>query len=298
MPLVYYSLADFGDPRYQRQWFQSVRSLRAHDPRIELHLVAYNGVSDAIRRDAERWCVTVHYAGNYRDRLRELAPCHADALALYPALHKILSLRHLPASPDTQVVYLDCDTFIFRSLTELCQRYGQRHFHAREEPWSRRSHYGYQPSYFDEDRLAESCRRERLAFIPPYNTGVFILNHGAASALAASAGLFLHWGWRLLLGIAADRQLAEKCNPGLLRAIRHLAQGSGAPPLHYPSSNWWIIEEIAVLLTLGGIPGLTHGAVSRADVVQNGESHAAPGPIVAHYYSHMEDQFFAGRERL
>jgi hypothetical protein len=298
MPFAYYSIADFGDARYERQWMQSVRSLRAHDPRTELHLVAYNGLSDALRREAGRRRVAVHDAGGYHERLRELAPREADALALYPALHKILSLRFLPAPPDAQVVYLDCDTFLFGPVAELCRRYRHRHFHAREEPWSRRSHYGYQFSYLDEDRLAASCRREGLAFVPPYNTGVFILNKGLAAALADSAGRFLHLAWRLMLGVAADACLSKDCNPALMRAARRVAQRPDAPPLPYPSSNWWILEEIAMLLTLGGVPAVTHGAFSRADVAQNGESDPARRPIVAHYYSCLEEEFFTRHARL
>lgn len=298
MPLAYYSIADFGDARYERQWMQSVRSLRAHNSRTELHLVAYNDLPDALRREADHQRVVVHDAGDYRERLRELAPDQADALAHYPVLHKVLSLRFLPAPRDAQVLYLDCDTFLLGAVAELCRRYHHRHFHAREEPWSRRSHYGYRSSYLDEDGLAVSCRREGLAFVPPYNTGVFMLNDELATALAGSAGRFLHWAWRLLLGIAADGRLAQHCNPALLRAARRVPKRPDTPPLRYPSSNWWILEEIAMLLTLGGIPTLTHEAFSRADVAQNGESDPARRPIVAHYYSHMEEQFFASHPRF
>lgn len=298
MPLAYYSIADFGDARYERQWIQSVRSLRTYDPWTELHLVAYNGLSDALRRETDQRRVAVHDAGDYRERLREHAPREADALALYPALHKILSLRFLPAPRDAQVAYLDCDTFLFGPVAELCWRYRHRHFHAREEPWSRRSHYGYQCSYLDEDGLAGSCRREGLTFVPPYNTGVFILNKGLAAALANSAGRFLHLAWRLLLGVAADTCLAKQCNPALLRAVRRIAKRPDTQALPYPSSNWWILEEIAMLLTLGGIPTATHGAFSRADVAQNGESDPARRPIVTHYYSHLEEEFFTHHARL
>ena len=69
----------------------------------------------------------------------------------------------------------------------------------------------------------------------------------------------------------------------------------GEAALPYPSSNWWIVEEIATLLTLGGLSGLTYDVLRRADVAQNGEFNGADGcspPTLVHYFSHLEEEFF------
>jgi hypothetical protein len=52
--LVYYSLASFGKQKYERQWVQSIRSLRAHNKSVPVHLVHYNAPSDSMLREAER----------------------------------------------------------------------------------------------------------------------------------------------------------------------------------------------------------------------------------------------------
>jgi hypothetical protein len=62
-----------------------------------------------------------------------------------------------------------------------------------------------------------------------------------------------------------------------------------------PSSNDWIVEEIALWLTLGRIPGLTHDVFGRMDVAQSTEvvDGRRIAPIVAHYFSSGEKCFFA-----
>jgi hypothetical protein len=289
-------LADFGDARYGRQWLQSIRSLRRHNALIEVHLVHYGTVPSEMIREAERQHVTVHHVGSYRDRLEEVFPDHADALSHYPALHKILSLRFLPVMHASQVLYLDCDTFFFGDVARILLNHHSRHFYAREEPWSRRSHYGYRPAYLDEDSLARTCAAEGLEFIPPCNTGVMLFNHGVWAPIATASRSLLWYGWRLLAGICEDKRLARECNPALREQVRlSLRRSREQPPLCYPSSNWWIVEEIATLLTLGGVAGLTHDVLSRADVVQNGEykdAEPASPPALVHYFSHLESEFF------
>ncbi len=301
MPLVYYSIADFGDPRYERQWCQSIRSLRAHNARVAVHLLLYNEASASIMREAERQHVTVHRVGSYRRRLQELAPQHGHALSRYPIFHKMLSLQFLPAGNAAQILYLDCDTFFFGDVMALFRKYRSHDFYAREEPFSRRSHYGYRSSYLNEDSLAETCAAEGLAFIPPYNAGIFMLNRRTWRALAGARREFLLYAWRLLLGISENAQLARECNPALLDGVRRSSKRANTQtPLPYPSSNWWILDEIAMLLTLAGIPGLTHGTLRRKDAAQNGEFQdaRAPRPTLVHYYSVLEEQFFERVKRL
>jgi lipopolysaccharide biosynthesis glycosyltransferase len=218
---VYYSLASVGKRRPERQWLQSIRSLRAHNKSVQVHLIHYNAPSDLLLREAERQQVTIHRAGDYRDRLEEALPGHGRALTHYPHLHKLLSLQFLPVQSASQVLYLDCDTYFFRDVASLFSKYQKHHFYAREEPGSRRSPDGYEPSWsLNEETIAETCKKEGLNFIPPYNNGVFILNHDLQADLVRASREFLCYAWRLLLGISENEQLARQCEPALLREVK------------------------------------------------------------------------------
>jgi hypothetical protein len=299
-PLVYYSIADFGDPRYERQWRQSIRSLRAYNELVPVHLVLYNGAPKSILREADLYRVTVQAAGSLASRLHDLIPRYADALSRHPVLHKVLSLHFLPAGGVSQILYLDCDTFFFGDVFALFEQYRDRHFYAREEPLSRRSHYGYQSSYLDEDALAQTYAAERLAFIPPYNMGVFVLNRGLSSQLARVSGKFLVYAWRLLLDISENQRLARRCNRVLLSEVRRSLKHADFPPMSYPSNNCWIVDEIAMMFTLAGVPGLTHHSLRRKDVAQGDEYNTpagSPRPTLVHYYSVLEQRFFKHLKR-
>jgi hypothetical protein len=302
MEMVYYSIASLGDPKYDRQWIQSIRSLRLYNQNIPIHLLLYNRPSPSILAEAGRRRVTVHMLGEYRDRLRELLPKRGNLLSSYPTFHKVLSLRSLPADTSSRVLYLDCDTFFFGDVAALFHKYRAHHFYAREEPWSRRSHYGYRPSYFDEDRLRETAHGEGLAFVAPYNTGICLFNHGVSLRIGAASRRFLSYAWRLLVGICHDSGLGDTDQTDLFDRVRPtLVQSDLRSRLLYPSGNWWILEEVAILLTLGGIPDLSHDVIRRADALQNGEFSRqvnAERPTVVHYYSHMEKQFFRRVPRL
>jgi hypothetical protein len=268
---------------------------------MPVHLVVYNAASDAVLREADRHQIMVHRVGDYQSRIHDLTPQHAAALCHYPSLHKVLSLQFLPVGDASQVLYLDCDTFFLGDVMNLFRKYRSHHFYAREEPWSRRSHYGYRPSYLDERLLAATAESEGLTFIPPYNTGVCMLNRGLWISLAEASGKFLGYLWRLLLGICDNDHLARECGSTLLHELRHSRKRSIDTALTYPSSNWWIVEEIAMLMTLGSITGVTHDVLRKEDAVQDGEydnPSRSPHPIVVHYFSHLEDRFFQRVKRL
>jgi hypothetical protein len=291
--LVYYSLASFGKQKYERQWVQSIRSLRAHNKSVPVHLVHYNAPSDSMLREAERQQVTIHHVGDYRDRLEEALPGCARVLTHHPLLHKILSLRFLPAKSASQVLYLDCDTYFFGDVANLFSKYQKHHFYAREEPRSRRSPYGYDPSYLNEEILAEICKKEGLHFIPPYNSGVLMFNHGLHAHLVGAGKAFLWYALRLLLGISENERLARECKPALLHEVNALKGSNALAPLPYPSRNWWILDSITMLFTLGGVADLTHEALLRNDCLQNGEPYILFRPTLIHYYSNNEDSFLS-----
>jgi hypothetical protein len=296
--VVYYSLASVGDGKCERQWLQSIRSLRAHNKSAQVHLVHYNAPLDPVLREADRQQVTIHRVGGYRDRLEEALPGYSRALVHYPNLHKLLSLQFLPAKSASQVLYLDCDTYFFGDVANLFSKYQGHHFYAREEPHSRRSPDGYKPAHLNEETIAETCKKEGLNFIPPYNNGVFILNHGLQATLVRASKEFLCYAWRLLLGISENEQLALRCEPTLLREVNTLKGSNALAPLRYPSSNLWILDVVATLFTLGSMSDTTHEALLRSDCSQNGEPFIVFRPTLIHYFGNNEDKFFQLVKRL
>ena len=297
--LVYYSLAAVGSVACERQWVQSIRSLRRFNGDVPVFLFVYGSLAAETLAEASRHGVHVVHGGEYAGCFARLPWAAAQALVRNPTLHKVPSLRLCPTEAVGQVLFLDCDTFFFDDVDRLFDRYQGHHFYAREEPGSSRSHHGYDRAYLDEAVLHQMARGEGLRPIPPYNSGVFMLNGGAWDHLRALADDFLAYAWRLLVGQEFASPLGAAPEEPVSTLIRrHADEKDRRSRLTYPSSNAWILDEVALWLTLGRIPGLTHGVLDRADVVQNGEavemSRGGPGrPIVAHYYSGWEERFFS-----
>ena len=272
MKLVLYSLAVLGSNHCERQWVASIRSLRRYNRSVRVRLGVYGVPASNTLAEARRHGVEVVSYGDYRACLAASAPRHARVLAENPTLHKIASMRDLPEC-EGQVLYLDCDTFCFGDIDILFERYAYAHFHAREEQASRRSPHGYDPTEIDEAALETLASSQGLSFVPPYNTGVMMLNGGLWRRLGDRFATFLEFVLRL-------------SHPGL----------EGEAGLPYPSSTSWIVEEIATWLTLGGVPGLTHAPYDPGDVAQNGEANdffvMRRFPRLAHYFSSLETSFF------
>src|SRR5438128_371811 len=60
----------------------------------------------------------------------------------------------------------------------------------------------------------------------------------------------------------------------------------------FPSSNPLILDQVAIWLTLGQIPGLTHGFLSREHVIQGGEQAGHRQTEVVHHYFGMDKTAF------
>jgi hypothetical protein len=300
--LVYYSLAAVGGEACERQWIRSIHSLRRHSPWTPVALVLYGAPRAETLATARSFGVRVIYGGEYRRCFAHLPPRIAEVLLRNPTLHKVPSLRLCPTEGVGQVLFLDCDTYFFGDVDGLFQRYQAHHFYAREEPGSSRCPGGYDPAYVNEDALRRLSWSQGLAAIPPYNSGVFLLNGGAWEHLGALADEFLAFAWRLLVGLAAGSNPGAALDADLAALLaRNVAPADWSWRLPFPSSNAWIVEEIAMWLTLGRIPGLTHDVLRTHDVAQDGEAVAAaqaarngaPGPRLVHYFGGGEDDFFA-----
>lgn len=295
--LVYYSLAHFPDDSREKQWIQSIRSLRLYSPAIPVWLLLFNGASTELLREAEMRDVHVQILGDYEEFLRR-AHARGSILSLYPTFHKFLALEHLPLPSLNQLLYLDCDTFFFNNVNLLFEEHSTHDWYAREETRSTRSQIGYNPNHVDELLLKYIARSEGLRYVPPFNSGVCLLNHGIWNSLNGLRDNYLGLAWRLLCG----RELSGReynlhdpqIHPAVLDAVTDSDRSTALP---YPSANDWIIEQIALWLALGRLPNFSLGTLSPAQVSQGGEFEATIAPhhrcVLAHYFNGAEQRFFS-----
>ncbi|MCA9664357.1 MAG: hypothetical protein KC503_02180, partial [Myxococcales bacterium] len=235
----------------------SRESLRRHAPALPVTILCFGDI-DLGDLEAE-----VERRGSYEHSLDE----HAATLGGYPVLHKWIGLAQIAAAPHEQLLYLDNDTYICADLDPLFTAHAEHDFYAREEPFTMRSPHGYDPEYVDELALASLAYGQGCKAIPPYNLGVVLLNNGLCGRLGAVL-------------------------PDLLAFAARFAQGT----LPYPSSNRWIIEQVALWLSLGRIEGLTHGLLDRSLVAQDDEFLATSSAAVVHYFSRNTDAFLGSTD--
>lgn len=298
--LVYYSLfVPPSEPRPDllRQLLSSVHSLRAHNQRVPVVIFVHGDPPVALSSALAPYDVQIRQQGSYEARLARFCPSGWPVLTQYPLLHKFLNFAELAAMGPRQVLFLDCDTLFFHDVDHLFERYADAQVYAREEPTCRRSHYGYDSAYVDEDALTRVAWSVGSQPPPPFNLGVVLLNHGISSRLVRYEHALVSYAWRLLLWLARNpsEQRATLYGEGAsVRLLRQQADRLGV--LHdagdavpFPSANEWIVDQVALWLTLGHVPDLTYGDFSPRDVVQNGEFlSVTPGTsdcVVCHYFT-------------
>jgi hypothetical protein len=231
--------------------------------------------------------------GPYDRRLASLCPSGWRALARYPPLCKHLNFRQLVGLGASRVLLCDCDTVFLADVARLLERYSGVHLAAREEVHTSRSLYGADHRFIDESLLRGLAAADGARPVPPFNTGVVLVAHEVVQWLAALEALAVDYAWRFLLWMALHPVSGEEAMYGELEAAEETRSFAGAADLAralpYPSANRWILEEVALWLVLGHVPGLRTMDFDRADVVQNGEfagtSPDRAGWIVCHYYS-------------
>src|SRR5262249_40427007 len=155
-----------------------------------------------------------------------------------PTLHKFTCLPRLAATGASRVLGIDSDTFFFRDVGALFDRYADLDLYAREEPFARASPAGYRPEAVDEDALAALAAREGASLVAPFNIGVMLYNHGSFQKLAGRLGELLRFVFRFSVWLA-DRTEVPHADLVLLREQRRrlvLAEDE-ALALPYPSQN-------------------------------------------------------------
>jgi hypothetical protein len=151
--------------------------------------------------------------------------------------------------------------------------------------------------HLDEHELAKLAAREGVRFVPPYNIGVCVMNNGIWRAIARVQEKYLTFVWRFLLGLSTSDN-GVHLNPAIREQVARVAgRHDFGEALPYPSSSWWIVDQIAMWLTLGAIPDFSHGLLSHYDVIQGGEfltlSRPPIGAILFHYFTNNEREFVA-----
>ncbi len=297
MRIVTYSLSSSGPPQttdYHEQLFNSVKSLRAYNRTVSIHVFLYGEHPQVFSAGLEREGVTIHQMGPYEDAIRRFRPRAFRTLARYPVLHKWMNCHKLAALGPSQVLQVDCDTFFFDDVEILFDRYADCHYYGREEPSSKASHFGYDPHYLDEDQLFALARCEGAAPVGPYNIGVSLLNHGLWSEIGKRTEMFLNYVFRFAAGMARNPQ-SVRLWPELAEVVMlDLIEQPDVADLPFPSSNVWIIEQVALWLPLGHIPGLTHGHLSRNHVIQGTEDNESETKVVHHYFGVDKTAFLIG----
>jgi hypothetical protein len=295
MRLIYYSLARPSHAVYDAQWLQSIRSLRTYNASIPVWLFAFNGLSDPMQREAERQNVRVLLLGDYAEFLSRRHE-HGSILALYPTLHKFLVLGDAVSADITQALYLDCDTFFFDDPEKLFALPPLGHWHAREAPTSRLSRDDYDPANISEDLLEAIVANEHLSWVAPFNAGVCLLNDRFWETFVQLQDVFLDFAWRLLVGRHCSGGPTADANIQSA-VLRVMTDGDLERALPYPSQNDWILEEIALWLTLGRVPHFSQRIFGPHDVMLGEDFRAGFDlwcrPVVAHYFTSNTQDFFA-----
>jgi hypothetical protein len=264
--LAYYSVSlSSADPRPDILWQleTSVRSLRAHNSTIPVYVFVYGDPPETLRARLEGYGITVRYQGRYEDRLRRFAPRVWPVLAHYPILHKFLNFPEIAARAPAQVLLLDCDTVFFRDVESLFDGYSEPDCCARADIGARRGPFEYDPAYLSEETLAAIGEREGVRPTPAFSCGVILFNNRLWRRFRHLETTLLAYAWRLLLWMAlhpvrAGERFVEGRGVGYLRRHFHQFAPGSPPALPYPSSNRWLLEQVALWLALGHVEGLTY----------------------------------------
>lgn len=296
--LAYYSVSGHGS--IQRadildKLCHSAASLRRFNPTLDIYVLAYQPLPDRIIRKLSAAGVNVDDQLSYETLVGRADPIRCDILTLHPALHRFLNLRYFEKFDPEQILFLDVDTLVFRNLDQLFQSHTDRECFAREETGSRRHLGGYCPGLMvNEEELHSLVQREGISWVPPFNCGVILFNSLAWRALAQLPEVLLQYAWNFTLWMAlnpaepeagfseaAGVEYLRRRYPQTLTAERDQA-------LQLPTNNRWLMDEIALWLTLGRIQDFSYADFLSSEVSQSTEVFAdreRQPDFIGHYFN-------------
>ena len=268
--LVCYSVTNCGEGPHLEQLLRSAASLRQYNPNIPVWVFVYGDLPSAVAALLEADHICVKPVGAYIASLRNLSP-HAEVLSSYGVLCKYLSLAELADVDVSQLLSVDCDTFFFDDVSKLFERYAECECYGREEPYSPYCAHS-DAAYLDPAALAALLKSEALREVPTLNAGALLLNRGLHRRVAPMLGFMLDYASRLMMWLRLHHGGAlpyktpecDRGDPVGLAKPPH-------PPLPFPSSNVWIVDEVAFWMMLGRLPEVSCGIFAWHDFLQGQE---------------------------
>jgi hypothetical protein len=240
--------------------------------------------------------IRIHRQSSYEDQLACVLPRGSQVLCRHPVLHKFLNFNEIELLGPDQLLILDCDTLFFSDVQELFEKYANADCCAREEHSCKRSVRKYDPEYINEELLVELASAEDISPVPPFNAGVLLFNNKIWRRVQMASTL-ISYVWRFSIWMALHRQEGPApCHDSAIGVDflrdhfrEFVDEADETTALQFPSGNRWIVDEVALWLTLGSIPELKYQDFKIEDVLQGSEiiskEPKAADWIVSHYYS-------------
>jgi hypothetical protein len=267
----------------QKQLLASVGSLRTFNRTVEV-VVFWRGPLDA------HFITRLTGLGAVLEEIRavESASPTDDLLVRYGVMFKYAALRAAAVHGYTQILLVDCDTLWLSDVETLFGTYSDADWYACAEAGSRRGTIRYDATYLDEDALSDLARRVGARAVPPINSGVMLLSGRALEFASTLATRVEGYAVRLMAGLATSG-LDLRRNEVIDMRDRIKSGDVVIDPLPFPTSNQWLIEEVALWLALGTLDGLTLGDLAPHHVALGGDVFARPREasnwILGHYFS-------------
>jgi hypothetical protein len=303
MDAVFYSLAFGGSAIAPVQLARSLESLRLFDPEMPVFVFLFGEPPHGYVDELRRLKAEVRPMGDYRAYIARTEPDRAEFFAVDPKLHRWLILEEPELKACARLLYIDSDTLFFAPPRALFDRYRDADLYAREEPFSRRSIHGYDPSLVDEEGIAGLREREGLSPVPPFNTGVCLFTREMADAITTIVPRYFDYLFRFLAWFQHHPRPEDPAVTSSTQAVydRYLGPAEGQA-LPYLAKNRWIADQVGLWLALGQFTRFRYADFAPADVWQGAEfqqmSAHTPLPILCHYYGSNTMAFFDCLRRL
>jgi hypothetical protein len=300
MPAIFYSLCSapsLDDTLVQiNQLHMSIQSIRRFNRGLPIYVLNFGVPQPLMALGIDDASVKLIPQPDYRAALSEYCGNRSEALQQYRVHHKWLGLQHFIGCEEESLLYIDSDTVFFSDPSRLFERYSEYEWYAREEPHSSYSHLGIDTRYINEELLRLLARERNAQFIQPMNLGAILLNRRSWEKIVTILPIFFSNIWNLFIWVAQNRstetQRDQRVKP-IIDVVRRLATPSDLmSSIPHPSSNLWIVGEIAMMLALGKLQRFSFGLFSKEHVVQGREfadlqasQWARREALLCHYYS-------------